>query len=402
MTALSSLNINTNTTMTAVSAGNLANPSVDESTFKIVAAFCAILCVVTLAGGIFALLRIASDQTLLVANGLLYLGIATLFALPMTEVVRPSSASCMVQVVMAVPTLGFITSALLVKAHYYYTRHKNPLSLQQKLSQRETYWYNAIAGFIVLVYAVLVLSWLLIDRPAPVLVYIASSSERYYICGSSQTQPKFLFGLIGLTGPLILGALYLAKKVTDSPSIPARETQFIMLNAVNMRVLGAAMVGLMLGNFMAGSIQPAIRVTLEVMVAGVLGGSFLGFKIFDSMMKNHRANSEGGKMGTTSSWRMSFQTHSKRISTLDAARDAGSMVPVRPARLGQPLFHAPWRIYQIILTKVYMHLMPVARSRVSPHEPCSLFAKLTLVCLSGNYLFDSRYDLRVTQRGAIG
>ncbi|KAI9099526.1 hypothetical protein DFS34DRAFT_75788 [Phlyctochytrium arcticum] len=212
-------------------------------------------------------------------NYVLCCGIAALFLFPVTDTMQPTRASCIMQVVLMPFSIGLVVSVFMVKSLYYYIKQWNPVALSKGPTKKESSLALSAVFGLVSLYLILMIVWLAKDSPSPTLLYKSASDHRFYTC---HTNPVYVIFLAGLSGVM----LYLTLKINASRSIPARETTMLLVNSVNILVLGAALVALMLSDFLPGSKQVAVRIAIALTAAGILLVTLPAYKLALSMGSN--------------------------------------------------------------------------------------------------------------------
>ncbi|KAJ3179976.1 hypothetical protein HDU85_004260 [Gaertneriomyces sp. JEL0708] len=239
-----------------VTTGALANTDI-TAVGSIIAIICCALGVVTVTA--LAVLRFRKGDGPTVRGTsrhldlLLAFGLANLFALPITDTVTPTAASCRAQIWMIPLSFGLIVPTLVVKSFGHFTRRKNKIALRSDIPLGSQKLGTAFIGATQVMYWVLVIVWQVVEAPTPQLTF--SNNE--------------------------LAACRLAyDTITVGWPVPAMEDRLLFANAANMIVLGAVAAGLLLSGVMNGSTQFAIRVTVALVVASILTLSMLGYKVW--------------------------------------------------------------------------------------------------------------------------
>ncbi|TPX61175.1 hypothetical protein PhCBS80983_g01313 [Powellomyces hirtus] len=262
--------------------GALANTRI-TSAGSIIVIVCSTLCVLmvlAVAGTLFAKREnTAIRGTTHNLDMLLALGLAGLFAFPITDTTEPTTLSCRVQIWMLPWSIGLVSSILLVKAWGHYIRRKNKMALIAELPMSFKKAGVAVVVAIQLLYFALIAAWQAVEAPSPQLIY--ASQDRFWSCGGTEKkQTGFIIAFIGLTGALLLMACRFSyETIKIGWPVPALEDKFILVNAVNMLITGAISAGILLPNMMNGSAQFALRAAVMLLVAAGATASLLGYKL---------------------------------------------------------------------------------------------------------------------------
>ncbi|KAI8998274.1 hypothetical protein BC832DRAFT_240776 [Gaertneriomyces semiglobifer] len=339
-----------------VTTGALANTDI-TAVGSIIAIICCALGVVTVTA--LAVLRFRKGDGPAVRGTsrhldlLLAFGLANLFALPITDTMTPTAASCRAQIWMIPLSFGIIVPTLVVKSFGQFTRRKNKIALRSDIPLRSQKLGAAFIGVMQVMYWVLVIVWQVIEAPAPQLTF--SNNERFWTCtGTTEKQLGFIITFVGITGLLLVAACRLAyDTITVGWPVPALEDRLLFANSANMVVLGAVATGLLLSGVMNGSTQFAIRVTVALVVASFLTSSMLVYKVWLLRLPDKTEDHLEQKIRSMASKGQTSNIYQK-VKYLPCKPESGIV----------------WRASQISLLRQYLEITDIDTMKVRDLNSC--------------------------------